>query len=554
MSSSIEPYRIELDKLHQQLEETSDVEHRKSLIDSFSSKFLLLPNFWKLRLKYEFTLDYEREKKLVKKALFDFYSRDFYESLDPMLKCQLCLEPQPFDRIMKWEHVDAFKSDCLALMGKDENALEYNIKEALSYPHSNLKDVYQCYREYSGSSVTKEIRQMFQYCHLLYMNIQDSQKSVLQWFNALCETDDDRFIIQNIEYKLSELPNTPSLWKLYIQWLNGKNKKAALEVYYRYRRLFLDDIEMDSEMNLESFRPSLTEHRYLHKMKFKKSHHKSKPNSSSSSQNSITFYFTSESQSFQRFDFPTSVIDAIIKNSSPELLQKLYQCSKYFFNKVRKPLCHSLFIGNTYQVRYFGQSLAVDEKYLDFKGLNNLRIANAVIVRNHFRHDLLSTIIPKLDSCVARFIRIHAQILSASDYGFLTSSGNVEKIVLSEVTIYEKDGTLISLENLLKPLPKAIHIEIPIKTAITSATASILSKMKRESKFDLLQFFICAHLYPKGFIKFLTENAAENSCVKIHFDESLNHLYTDFFLPTVQHSLEQHSCKYGTIVPHFKVF
>uniref|UniRef100_A0AC34GYC9 Uncharacterized protein n=1 Tax=Panagrolaimus sp. ES5 TaxID=591445 RepID=A0AC34GYC9_9BILA len=151
---SIEPYRIQFDKLNQKLQETSDVENRKALIDAFSSNYLLLPNFWKLRLKYEFSSDYEREKKLVKKALFDFYSRDFYDSLDPMLKCHLCWEPQPFDSIMEWEHIDAFKSDCLALMGKDELTLADKIKQALSYPHSNLKDVYQCYREFSGMHIS----------------------------------------------------------------------------------------------------------------------------------------------------------------------------------------------------------------------------------------------------------------------------------------------------------------------------------------------------------------------------------------------------------------
>uniref|UniRef100_A0AC34GYK3 F-box domain-containing protein n=1 Tax=Panagrolaimus sp. ES5 TaxID=591445 RepID=A0AC34GYK3_9BILA len=438
-------------------------------------------------------------------------------------------------------------------MGKDELTLADKIKQALSYPHSNLKDVYQCYREFSGAPVTKEIREMFEYSFLLYMNIQDSQRSVTKWFNAVLETEDDRFIIQNIEYKLAELPNTVTLWRHYIQWLRGKNKKAALEVYFRYRRLFLDDTTMDSEMGLHTFRSSFAEHRYLHKMKFKKCHQAAKPNSSPA-QNSITFYFTSESQSFQRFDFPTSVIDAIIKYSSPEILQKLYQSSKYFFNKVRKVLCHTLFIGNTYKVRYFQHSLAVDEKYLDCQGLNNLRVGNAVVVRNHFRQDLLSTIIPKLDSCVAKFIRIHAQTLSVSDYEFLTNSGNVEKIVLSEVTIKESDGTLISLEKLLKPLSKAIHIEIPIKTKITSETALKLAKMKRQSHFDLLQFFISAPLSPKGFIKFLTENAAKNSCVKIHFDESLSHDYTDFFLPTIEHAVEQFSCKYGTAMPKFKEF
>uniref|UniRef100_A0A914XS40 F-box domain-containing protein n=1 Tax=Panagrolaimus superbus TaxID=310955 RepID=A0A914XS40_9BILA len=549
---SIEPYRIQFDKLNQQLQETSDVESRKAMIDSFSTNYLLLPNFWKLRLKYESTLDYEREKKYIKKALFDFYSKDFYDSLDPMLKCHLCWDPQPFDRIMEWENIEAFKSDCLALMGKDECTLADKIQQALSYPHSNLKDVYQCYREFSGAPVTKEIREMFQYSFLLYMNIQDSQRSVTKWFNAVLETEDDRFIIQNIECKLAELPNTVILWRLYIQWLRGKNQKAALEVYFRYRRLFLDDTTMDSEIGLHSFRPSHAEHRYLQKMKFRKSHQATKPNFSS--QNSLTFYFTSEAQNFQRFDFPTSVINAILKNASPELLQKLYQSSKYFFNKVQKPLCHTLFIGNTYKVRYFQHSLAVDEKYLDFQGLNNLRVANGVVVRNHFRQDLLSLIIPKLDSCVAKFIRIHAQTLSVSDYEFLTKSENVEKIVLSEVIIREKDGTLITLENLLKPLPKATHIEIPIKTQITSETASKIAKMKRKSQFDYLQFFISAPLSPKGFIKFLTENAAKNSCVKIHFDENLSHHYTDFFLPTIEYAVEQYSCKYGTNVPQFKEF
>uniref|UniRef100_A0A914QGN8 Uncharacterized protein n=1 Tax=Panagrolaimus davidi TaxID=227884 RepID=A0A914QGN8_9BILA len=65
------------------LDEIENIEEKKAVLDSFSDKYLLLPEAWIIRLQLEIAANasYETVKELLKRALFDFYTPKFLEAI-----------------------------------------------------------------------------------------------------------------------------------------------------------------------------------------------------------------------------------------------------------------------------------------------------------------------------------------------------------------------------------------------------------------------------------------------------------------------------------------
>ena len=57
----------------------------------------------------------------------------------------------------------------------------------------------------------------------------NAKDNVKEWFQLVCATKDDRFIIQNSECRIAREPFNIDLWKLYIQFLFTKNEKVRYE-------------------------------------------------------------------------------------------------------------------------------------------------------------------------------------------------------------------------------------------------------------------------------------------------------------------------------------
>uniref|UniRef100_A0A914Q7Z4 Uncharacterized protein n=1 Tax=Panagrolaimus davidi TaxID=227884 RepID=A0A914Q7Z4_9BILA len=123
-------------------------EMRINALDSFSTKYLLLPEAWKLRIQLEKNLSYLEKKKLIEKAMSDFYSEEFFDSIDSETKKMFEKEERPFDRRLKWRYLEDLNSQCSLLLGQEK--LEQILLDALSFPHANLLDPFAYFKRFSG--------------------------------------------------------------------------------------------------------------------------------------------------------------------------------------------------------------------------------------------------------------------------------------------------------------------------------------------------------------------------------------------------------------------
>ena len=85
---------------------------------------------------------------------------------------------------------------------------------------------------------------MFRNSQNLFQKINNANGDFKQWFKAVCETKDDRFIIQNVECQIAKKPFSKDLWKLYIQFLLNKNGKVRCKT--RWGIAFINQIHTDS--------------------------------------------------------------------------------------------------------------------------------------------------------------------------------------------------------------------------------------------------------------------------------------------------------------------
>uniref|UniRef100_A0A914P3G3 Uncharacterized protein n=1 Tax=Panagrolaimus davidi TaxID=227884 RepID=A0A914P3G3_9BILA len=80
----------------------------------------------------------------------------------------------------------------------------------------------------------------------------------------------------------------------------------------------------------------------------------------------------------QNFSIPRTFVYYITQSIkfNHQILQKLFNLCKYFFAVQPTPLCYRLVLGCRKSSKYRGQSLFLNNKDLDFKGLDNLYITN----------------------------------------------------------------------------------------------------------------------------------------------------------------------------------
>uniref|UniRef100_A0AC35ES50 Uncharacterized protein n=1 Tax=Panagrolaimus sp. PS1159 TaxID=55785 RepID=A0AC35ES50_9BILA len=207
---------------------------------------------------------------IIKNGMFDFYSESLYDFVDNDGRLPVHwhgFKKIPFDRLMNGRNFERFKRRCEALIGKEE--CQMLVLENLSFPHSNLKEVLDLYEELTGTFITTKVFELYQKTQKLYDKINENRDNHKKWFDCLLESKNDRFIIQNVESRISEEPTNIEMWQLYIKFLKRKNKKAAFEVYFRYKRLFLSDKTFDDDFKLWKGKITLQrENRYLDKMKY----------------------------------------------------------------------------------------------------------------------------------------------------------------------------------------------------------------------------------------------------------------------------------------------
>ena len=224
-----------------------------------------------------------------------------------------------------------------------------------------------------------------------------------------------------------------------------------LNVLTRYTKLFLNDKKM--------------------KLKLKREIHNSKTISNFDSLPTLEFYLIEDEPScakiftpiqidyrriHQNFKLSYGITQYIIKNASPEVLQKLKTSTKYFF--YLPPICYKFIVQEEISVPEFNlQSLRLVSKNFDANNIpNNLHISN-----NFTFHcsdpTKLHSMIPKLHRCDARFIYLHNQNLTYDELKFLLNPKRVEKLTYVKNLVIKNDGNEISIEDIFDMVPNATY-------------------------------------------------------------------------------------------------
>uniref|UniRef100_A0AC35GGL5 Uncharacterized protein n=1 Tax=Panagrolaimus sp. PS1159 TaxID=55785 RepID=A0AC35GGL5_9BILA len=541
----------------------ADVPHEslRKKMDGFSKKYLMRPSLWDLRTRYEPNMTYERYVELTKRALSDFYSQEFvYDGPSyPEYNERFRTQHKPFDRLMEWQNRTEMRdcyNNCIGQAGTKD--LEPMLKEVLSFPHSCLTQFRWCYEEFSGTPLTPQLSQQYLFNKKLYNQIKtlelEENNTVAGWFKAIIQTNELQFIVQNVEARIArEIGEqidreklNPELWQLYIKYLLTKNQLLAEEVYYRFRRLFINDRSLAS--NFPSFRGKVSAKAKaaMEKMKYNTLYvFKALPSAP------VTIFNSPSAK--QELPFRNSFMHYILTNASQNVLKKLYFSCKYFYFAKRKLLCHSLYVRKDLKLQYFRNSMSSSGEEPEFAEMDKLIVQNTMIVQHSEKRNLFHSIFPKLEACSFRFLRITSQTFSVNEYDFLTSGGKIMKLVFQDVLIFDENGEPIVLEHFLYNLPRAMYIVAPLKTRTTHETETMLFNWNKPQKLYtfsiLLDDTLMEMLEPMKLFKFLERLVAnvKKSTAIVYFEKGNENIAN--YLHRLRDAKQIYRQQYGRAAP-----
>ena len=149
------------------------------------------------------------------------------------------------------------------------------------------------------------------------------------------------------------------------------------------------------------------------------------------------------------------LMNYIIKEASSLKALKLYMSCKYFFYKVRTPICHSLYLGNRVESKCMGQFTSVNDSAS--KRLNHLWLSNLIFVDSE-DSSFLSKVIPKFGRISARYLNLRNQDISVKEFLLLTKK-RISSIRLNNVSIKDGEGNAIAFEVFFSTLSNAFIIQ-----------------------------------------------------------------------------------------------
>uniref|UniRef100_A0A914YZH8 Uncharacterized protein n=1 Tax=Panagrolaimus superbus TaxID=310955 RepID=A0A914YZH8_9BILA len=358
--------------------------------------------------------------------------------------------------------------------------------------------------------MTDQLRKQLLENKELYKKIKSVEAIPKQWFNAVIETDDLRYIVQNVEARIAreidaqinEKKLNIQLWYMYIKYLLTKDRLLAEEVYYRFRRIFLYQRTLENAFPQFDGKLSEDAKSAMENMKFNHPY-KFTPLPSSP----LTIY-SNEKWVKQVLPFRESLMHYIFQKASFKITKKLYASCKHLYFLQRKPIFHSLYVGNELKLQYFRNSMATDGETSEFLEMDKIILTNTLIVQHSENSNLLHSISPKFASCNLRFLRVTNQSFFVNEYKFLTEAGRIMKLVFQKVTIKDENGEPIILENFLYNLPQAMYIDAPIKTRTTSETEKLLFTWNKPTKIHCISLLLDDELMeilrPMRLFKFLS--------------------------------------------------
>lgn len=154
--------------------------------------------------------------------------------------------------------------------------------------------------------------------------------------------------------------------------------------------------------------------------------------------------------------FMPHFLEYLAKNANSKLLLKFYSISRWFFDRRKVPLCHRLCICDTRRTIATESSFFVTPKDLEIDGLKNIYVTNALVVISKDPM-ALSKMMPKIYKFDPRFLEIHDQILTSTEYEFIVGEGNMRRACFDNVIVTGTRGEQLPVDCLIE---KLLNVEV----------------------------------------------------------------------------------------------
>ena len=292
--------------------------------------------------------------------------------------------------------------------------------------------------------------------------------------SLLKSAGDVEFVKHNVEDRLGRNLKNKKLWKLYLKYLAKVDPREMLQVYSKYCRFFLDDVEMVDEYEAQVQRYGPVEVPWKNLFHFESAtislleEDEEPENETNEWLLPVNFELTSGFSKTlipkrQRWSLPLPIMQYLLDNPRPFIFGKLQQTCKYFFNKNSTLFCRRyLFDGdeNPKPPKFVGHSVQVSSLDSIPEATKRLYITTSLKVRDEDSDTTLSHLLNNyFYRCDARFIDIGHQLLTETEYQLLVGHGKVEKLVLHHTDIVKNDGVFMILEEVLEALPNVKSIK-----------------------------------------------------------------------------------------------
>uniref|UniRef100_A0A914Y0P2 F-box domain-containing protein n=1 Tax=Panagrolaimus superbus TaxID=310955 RepID=A0A914Y0P2_9BILA len=223
--------------------------------------------------------------------------------------------------------------------------------------------------------------------------------------------------------------------------------------------------------------------------------------------------FNTKNMAPQYFALPAPTMNYIFKNLQPQHLLKLYQTSKFFYNKFRQNIIINLVIVADGEIEVFDPTksiICVSNPFLS--NLKDFWITDSFTCRTTLNIGIL----PKFSHCTIKKLKLNEHI-SWNDFVMLTEAGTVEKLKI--VGIYGKTPLSVApVEEIIAQVPNATTIGIFNCFFDTTTATALISVNHKVKILNLILANISSleNFEVKPFCKFILKNA-HHGC-NVHFD------------------------------------
>uniref|UniRef100_A0AC35FAU3 Uncharacterized protein n=1 Tax=Panagrolaimus sp. PS1159 TaxID=55785 RepID=A0AC35FAU3_9BILA len=231
------------------------------------------------------------------------------------------------------------------------------------------------------------------------------------------------------------------------------------------------------------------------------------------------------------------------------ILRNLFKSCKYFFFKKPVPICYRLDNGSA--AKFNEENLV-----LTFSGNNELfvkktYITTSIDIRMCFTQKLLNTfissLIPRLSRCDAKYIYLVGQNLSFNDFRFLVSHGQVVQYQMLCGEIKDETNACIDLEKIMKYFCNIEKLWLP-EVKVNANTAHALSNQNFNGK---ISYFSIQTIFGEPFdsnelLKFCVRTRDEKIVFRMTFNKEFN--------PAFVQNLEQIMSDYVKSYEHTEIF